>query len=181
MTVLQKFIYFFHFYTKPVLSPDWGVIYTYFAYRKCGKVGKSLKINGKVRGLGKHVEFGDNCHINGGLHILGKGKVKIGRYFHAGEDLTIITQNHTFDTGNAIPYGSGYHIEDVEIEDFVWIGHRVILLPGVRIGEGAIVGAGAVVTRDVAPLAIVGGNPARLLRYRNRDHFEQLKLAGAFH
>jgi maltose O-acetyltransferase len=52
------------------------------------------------------------------------------------------------------------------IGDDVWIGTRAILLPGVTVGRGAIVGAGAVVTADVPPRAIVGGNPARIIRYR---------------
>ena len=56
------------------------------------------------------------------------------------------------------------------IEDDVWIGHRVIILSGVRIGQGAVVGAGAVVTKDVPPYAIVGGNPAIVLRYRFDDN-----------
>jgi len=60
------------------------------------------------------------------------------------------------------------------IEDDVWIGSRVILLPGVRIGKGSIVGAGSVVTRDVEPYAIVAGNPARKIRSRiDTDTMEQ--------
>jgi acetyltransferase-like isoleucine patch superfamily enzyme len=180
MKFIQKVAYYFHFYIKPKLQPNWSVLYTYFAYRKCGKVGKSLKANGKIRGLGKHVEIGDYCNINQGLNILGKGKVVIGNYFHTGENLTIITQNHNFDQGDAIPYGKGYIIKAVIIEDFVWIGHGVTITPGVIIGEGAIVGAGAVVTKNVEPMSIVGGNPARFLRYRDREHFLRLKSAEAF-
>jgi len=54
----------------------------------------------------------------------------------------------------------------LEIGNDVWIGRRAIVMPGVRIGDGAVVGAGAIVTKDVAPYAIVGGNPAKLIRYR---------------
>jgi acetyltransferase-like isoleucine patch superfamily enzyme len=55
------------------------------------------------------------------------------------------------------------------IEDHVWIGARAIISPGVRIGEGAVIGAGSVVTRDVEPYTIVAGNPARFIKERSRD------------
>ncbi|RWA73350.1 CatB-related O-acetyltransferase [Mesorhizobium sp.] len=54
----------------------------------------------------------------------------------------------------------------IEIGNDVWIGRRAIIMPGVRVGDGAVVGAGAIVTKDVAPYAIVAGNPAKLIRYR---------------
>jgi maltose O-acetyltransferase len=54
----------------------------------------------------------------------------------------------------------------VVIEDDVWIGTRVIILPGVHVGTGSVIGAGSVVTHDVEPYSIVGGNPAKLIRYR---------------
>ena len=55
----------------------------------------------------------------------------------------------------------------VIIEDDVWIGARVTILPGVHIGKGSVLGAGSVITSDVPPYAVVGGNPARVLKYRN--------------
>ena len=55
----------------------------------------------------------------------------------------------------------------VIIEDDVWIGARVTILPGVHIGKGSVLGAGSVITADVPPYAVVGGNPARVLKYRN--------------
>ncbi|TIW19777.1 MAG: CatB-related O-acetyltransferase, partial [Mesorhizobium sp.] len=54
----------------------------------------------------------------------------------------------------------------MEIGNDVWIGRRAIIMPGLRIGDGSVVGAGAIVTKDVAPYAVVAGNPARLIRYR---------------
>jgi maltose O-acetyltransferase len=57
--------------------------------------------------------------------------------------------------------------QPVVIEDDVWLGARVIILPGIRVGHGAVIGAGAIVTKDVPPFAICVGNPARVIRYRN--------------
>jgi len=71
--------------------------------------------------------------------------------------------------------------KDITIEDFVWIGNRVIIMGGVSIGEGAIIAAGAVVTRDVPRCAIVGGNPALIIKYRDVAHFDQLKQERKFH
>ena len=59
--------------------------------------------------------------------------------------------------------------EPVYIGDDVWIGARVIILPGRKIGEGVIIGAGAVVTKDVPDYAVVGGNPAKVIKFRNKE------------
>ena len=93
----------------------------------------------------------------------------------------IITQNHNYDTGNAIPYDDTYAYKDVEIGDFVWLGTRVMILPGTTIGEGAIIQAGAVVHGNIPPYAIVGGNPAKVFKYRDIEHFKALKAAGKFY
>mgnify|MGYP000091352893 CR=1 FL=1 len=62
-------------------------------------------------------------------------------------------------------------VNPVEIGDDVWIGTRVIVLPGVKLGAGCVIGAGSVVTRDIPPLAVAAGNPARVIRQRG-DRFE---------
>lgn len=124
--------------------------------------------------LGEHVCFN-------GMTIQGKGTVKIGRYFHSGVECFILSQNHNYDTGNAIPYDSTNICKDVEIGDFVWIGSRVMILPGAKIGEGAIIQGGAVVHGEIPPYAIAGGNPAKVFKYRDIEHFEKLKAEGKFH
>ena len=63
----------------------------------------------------------------------------------------------------------------------MWFGNRVLVLGGVKIGEGSILAAGAVVCKDVPPLAIVGGNPARIIKFRDKEHFEKLKAEKKFH
>ncbi len=115
-----------------------------------------------------------------GMSIVGGGKVIIGNYFHSGEGCMIITENHNYE-GKQIPYDETYVIKEVTIGDCVWLGNRVIVMGGVTIGEGAIVAAGAVVTKDVPPLAIVGGNPAKIIKYRNSEHYYKLKEENRFH
>lgn len=78
---------------------------------------------------------------------------------------------------NDIPYDSTTIKSDVIIGDFVWIGAKVIILPGTVIGEGAIIQAGSVVHGEIPPYAIAGGNPAKVFKYRNIDHFIKLKTS----
>ena len=92
----------------------------------------------------------------------------------------ILTSNHDYE-GEEIPYDSMDIVKDVRIGDFVWIGNRVIILPGVTIGEGAIIQAGAVVVSDIPACAIAGGNPAKVFKYRDKEHFNRLKEEGKFH
>jgi acetyltransferase-like isoleucine patch superfamily enzyme len=68
----------------------------------------------------------------------------------------------------------------VIIEDFVWISCRAIILPGVTVGEGAVVAAGAVVTKDVEPFSIVGGVPAKVIGVRNRNLTYKLNFHKSF-
>lgn len=69
----------------------------------------------------------------------------------------------------------------VEIGDFVWLGSDVTISGNVRIGEGAIVAIGSVVVKDVPSYAIVGGNPAKIIKYRDIEHFHKLKQEKKFH
>ena len=113
--------------------------------------------------------------------INGIGKVIIGDNFHSGTGCLIITSIHNYDYGKKIPYDESHIEKPVTIEDNVWIGDRVTILGKVTIGEGSIVQAGAVVVKDVPAGAIVGGNPAHIFKYRNMDHYNDLKSRKNFH
>ena len=83
--------------------------------------------------------------------------------------------SHDYDNGDAIPYGLSNVSKQVIIEDFVWLGSDVTISGNVHIGEGAIIAIGSVVVKDVPPYAIVGGNPAKIIKYRDIEHFNTLK------
>ncbi|MNE13564.1 Maltose O-acetyltransferase [compost metagenome] len=109
------------------------------------------------------------------------GGVKIGKYFHTGKGLTIFSTNHNYNSSEAIPYDTTELKEPVEIKDFVWCGANVTIVPGVTIGEGAVIAGGSVVTKDVPDYAIVGGNPAKVIKYRDIDTFLDLKKRKRFY
>jgi len=95
------------------------------------------------------------------------GPAKIGKDVIMGREVIIISKNHKYSDSTKPIHLQGYEqVRPVIIEDDVWIGTRVIILPGRRIGRGAVIGAGSVVTKDVPPYAVVGGNPAKILKYR---------------
>lgn len=147
--------------------------------RKAVECGKSPYVGGPCNFTGK-IYLGDNCNFNG-MYIAGEGTTIIGNNFHSGIQCMIINQNHDYDDGNAIPYGTEYHRKTVKIGDNVWLGNRVTIIGDLTIGEGVIAAAGSVIVKDIPPFAIVGGNPARIIKYRDIDHYIYLKQQGKFH
>ena len=138
--------------------------------------GYELMIAGDI----SKFEIHPTSHLKSDTFIECSGGVKIGRHFHVGRGLTIFSTNHNYASDQAIPYDSTYINKPVEIDDCVWIGANVSIIPGVKIGEGAIIGMGAVVTRDIPAGAIVGGNPAQIIGYRNMETYWRLKNEGRF-
>jgi maltose O-acetyltransferase len=148
---------------------------------RLAKLGVGVNVEGPIHiGAPSLTRFGDDVCINPGFTVLGDGSLTIGNHVHFGEETRIITSNHRFQDADCLPYDHQRVIKPVTIGDCAWIGDRVTIVPGVVIGEGAIVAAGSVVTKDVADLAIVGGAPAAVLRYRDADEYAKLKAAGRF-
>ncbi|MEQ8715204.1 MAG: acyltransferase [Cyclobacteriaceae bacterium] len=154
-------------------------IFTMRVRRQARCAGPILHVN-KYSSVTGHTSLGNNVNFNG-MKIRGNGTVSIGDNFHCGEECIILTDNHNYDKGTAIPYDSTYLVKETIIEDNVWLGSRVILLPGVHLGEGCIVQAGSVVTRSVPKFAIVGGNPAKQFKTRDVEHYNRLKSEKKFH
>lgn len=121
----------------------------------------------------RNISVGDNVSLGyRPLLIASRSRIVIGNYVMFGPQVTIRGGNHRIDLLGRYMISvrdDEKRIEDdpgVVIEDDVWVGTRAIILAGVTIGRGAVVAAGAVVTKSVPPYAIVGGNPARILRMR---------------
>lgn len=150
---------------------------TVAAKRRIKSYGVDLRVNNPCIFDGD-VTVGNYCNFNG-MHIQGGGKVYFGDHFHSGIECMIITQNHNYE-GEMIPYDNTYIYKNVKIGDCVWFGNRVIVTGNVSIGEGAIIAAGSVVCKDVPPLAVVGGNPAKIIKYRDKEHYYKLKAEGRF-
>lgn len=114
---------------------------------------------------GRKVRLGERNVINFGCLLDGrKYEIRLGNDVSIGPEASILTLGHDPQSSDFTDRGG-----DVQVGDRVWIGYRAVILPGVTIGEGAVIAAGAVVTRDVEPYTIVAGSPARKIGERNRD------------
>src|SRR5688572_12969825 len=136
-------------------------------YLKCylGTFGEKTTVQMGCRFLhGKNVSLGNHTVINFGSLLDGRRyKIEIGDNVSIGPEASILTLGHDPQSPTFEDRGG-----DVKIGSRAWIGYRSIILPGVTIGEGAIVGAGAVVTQNVEPFTIVAGDAAKVIGERSR-------------
>jgi acetyltransferase-like isoleucine patch superfamily enzyme len=171
------------------LQTAWTLFTSLLQTRRCTQRGKWIRVWGKLliegdvrlgervrirathvpvelaAGPGAVIEIGERCYINSGVSIGAQERVNIGKNCAIGNYSLIMDSDfHSLDDhtkpGIAAP---------VVLEDDVWLGARVTVLKGVRIGRGAVVAAGAVVTRDVPPCALVAGVPARVIRFLEKE------------
>lgn len=113
------------------------------------------------------LSIGDDVTVGRGVHILTGGSVRVGHRAMVGHGAQLLSSGHRIPATRAEPMRfSGKDAAPLEIGDDAWVGAGAIVLGGVRVGVGAVVAAGAVVSRDVPDYAIVAGIPARLVRMR---------------
>ncbi len=125
-----------------------------------------IECTGVIRNLGEGLVIGNNTGIAQGAFIQVRGKVVIGNDVIFGPNVSIFSETHNFDDPNIPVHLQGETRKGVTIEDGAWIGTRAVILDGITVGRNSIVAAGAVVTKDVPPGAIVGGVPAKVLKQR---------------
>ncbi|WP_394866658.1 acyltransferase [Paraclostridium bifermentans] len=128
----------------------------------------------------QNIKIEDNVFIGRQSYIDAKGGLLIKEGTMIGPRVFMITSNHVYNHNDlkSIPYENNNLMKPITINENVWIGANVTILPGVNIGEGAVVSMGSVVTKDVEPMAVVGGNPAKTLKYRDKQVYNKLKLDG---
>jgi maltose O-acetyltransferase len=129
------------------------------------KKGKNVRIlDGVQIDKPSKLSMGDRVSINRGCVINAGGGIVIGDDVLIGPNVVIYSQNHNYLDRTRPVASQGYTYKKTIIEDNVWIAAAAIILPGVTIGSGAVVAAGSVVTKDVAPNTLVVGNPARPIK-----------------
>lgn len=149
-----------------------------FYYRIAGMQigsGSSIHIGARFYELG-NIKIGQDSIIGEKVVLDGRDKIIIGDHVSMATEVMIYNAEHDVHDENFEP-----KTEPVVIEDYVFIGPRAIILPGIKIGKGAVVGAGAVVTKDVPEFSIVGGVPAQVIGERqNKDLKYKLGRAAWF-
>ena len=140
-------------------------------------LGKDSSIHLRLRLYTRgQISIGDNCVVDRDCQLDGRGTITIGNNVNLAPEVMILTAYHDPDDADF----AGIE-KPVVVEDYVWVATRSLTLPGVTIGHHAIVAAGSIVTKDVPPRTIVGGNPARLIRERKGNQQYQLNHSRLFH
>lgn len=151
----------------------------YYRYRGIN-IGTGTRLDIKTTYLnGKDIQIGEYCYVGPFGYLNGVGGIEIKSGTLIGPYTKILSGTHNFRSSLAIPYDHTVIKGKVSIDENVWIGANVTILPGVRIGEGAIIGACSVVTKDVAPYSINVGNPSKIIGYRDENQYRTLKQKGA--
>ena len=126
---------------------------------------------------GHHVHFGNGVYANSNLTLVDDGHIYVGDKVMFGPNVTIATANHPIEP-TLRAKGLQYN-KDVHIEENVWIGAGVIVVPGVHIGKNSVIGAGSVVTKDIPENVVAVGNPCRILREiseKDKNYFYKNEL-----
>jgi acetyltransferase-like isoleucine patch superfamily enzyme len=136
-----------------------------FILKNIISIGNKTVIQSGFRfGLKETLIIGSNCEINENVYIQ---SAVIGNFVLIAQNVSLLATTHNFRKKDVPIIQQGFTKNNpVIVEDDVWIGRNVIVLPGIRLGKGAIVGAGAVVTKDVSSYSIVGGIPAKIIGER---------------
>jgi len=162
MFLIEEFFPYIYFGSAALRA----VIYRLF-FKKIGK-STCIQFGCYFSGM-KHISIGDNVYINHHVELLARDVgITIGNYVMIGQHTILITDNHNYEDPNKAIALQGSTNEQIIIENDVWIGSYVIILPGVTIGKGSVIAAGAVVTKDVRPYSVMGGIPAKLIKIRKQ-------------
>ena len=177
-------LYFFKLKIKNIKlgSDKWHILQEYlsnlpdvgfFAYKRSLFYMKTMNCDDKfyaAKGViiyyPQNIKIGTYTRFNRNVFITAKDKIIIGNNVIIGPNVVINSGNHNYKSINVPIRFQGHTKKKIIIEDDVWIGANAVILAGVIIGTGSIIGAGAIVTHDVKPFSVVGGDPAKIIKYR---------------
>jgi maltose O-acetyltransferase len=140
-----------------------------FLPRLVGGFGERNTVQNNVRISSPEKFFmGSDCNLAQGVFITAGGGVRFGDFVGLGPDAKVWSVTHRFENPDIPWLKQGWDFGEVVLEDDVWIGAGAFVMPGVRVGKGAIVSALSVVTKNIPPFAIVAGNPGRVIGWRKK-------------
>ena len=152
-------------------------LYSIAIRRRAKSCGRNLYILGPGVNVTSNTVVSDGVGFGKDVKIYGDGPVFIGRRAVLAEDTLVYTQVHDYDSSDVLPFGWGFTYPETRIDDYAWLGVKCIVLPGAHVGEGAVVQAGSVVMGVIPPCAIAAGNPAKVIGWRDVEHYNRLKVA----
>lgn len=123
------------------------------------------------------LHLGSHIHIGRHSEMQAAGGIFIGNQVVISYQCVLWSLDHHYE-GDLLPYDHARLRKPIRIGDNVWIGRNSLIRGGVTIGEGAVVAMGSVVVKDIPPLAVVGGNPAKILKYRDKNRYRQNQQQG---
>ena len=141
--------------------PFYLIRHSYYRFVLKIKIGNGSSIHMNTFINRSNIFIGNNTAINRRCYLDGRGGITIGDNVSISPEVHLITASHDANSCNF-----EYYTRAILIEDYVWIGTRAIILPGVKLGKGCVVATGAVVTKHVEPFNIVGGVPAKIIGKR---------------
>lgn len=145
-----------------------------------GRTGEGIRLRYPSNFIhANKVELGSNIHIGENAWWRADAGIEIGDNTIISRNSVMFTANHNYE-GETLPYDRTFKYGKITIGSNVWIGMNVMINQGVTIGDGAIIAMGTVVSKDVPPLAIVGSHGSRILKYRDKDHYENCVKEGRF-
>ncbi|UUZ80827.1 acyltransferase [Paenibacillus sp. P26] len=157
--------------------PFYSIRYFYLEKIYKIKIGKHSAVHMGQKFMTRGgIVIGNHTVINRDCTLDGRGGLIIGNNVSISPEVMILTAEHEVNSSSFA--GT---LAKVEIQDYVWIGSRAVILPGVTLGEGSVVVAGAVVTKDVPKFSIVGGIPAKVIGTRNKELSYKLEYKRLFH
>lgn len=179
MRYIGVFFYFVYRFMAKICNKFIGFMiesYLKLYTKECGKI--------KISGFGRfmcisNLKIGNNVGINFGAYWVCEGGLEIGDNCRFAKNVTIYTRNHNYN-GSQLPYDSSNIFKPVVIGRNVWIGTNVTILPGTKINDGAIIGAGTVVYGEIPAGAIIGSSGMKQISQRDDEHYQMLDMKKSY-